>query len=266
MAATRARFIFLLALERRSGTNFLYNLIKHHPEIAAAPAPFWEDFVLHEAHRLRGFAEAMFGHWSEVAGAEATPASKQGLEAALGDAVCHFMSRGVERPFVVTKTPSIRNLEMFHRFFPEEKLVILLRDGRDVVASGMRSFGWSLEDTATAWARAVETLQAFCRQAPADRRLIVRFEDLVRDQRLALTRIFGHVGVDPTAYDWTEKAIQRVIGSSTLRDKGSDIHWTPVDKDPDFNPIGRWRQWSEAQKRTFERRAGRQLQALSQLA
>ena len=265
MADSPPRFVFLLALNGRSGTNYLLNLISHHSDIAFARAPFWEDFLLHEAHHLKAFADGVFGHWSRVAGASATTALKQDLEETLGHSVCRFLSRGIDKPFVVLKTPSIQNLQIFYRFFPQEKLIILLRDGRDVVASGMRSFGWTMETASTAWARAADELRTFCQQEAEDRRLITRFEDLARDPKSALVKIFNYIGVDPELYDWSDDAISRVIGSSNLRQDGGDMHWMPVDKDRHFNPIGRWQDWSDAQRRMFDERAGQQLEALRHL-
>ncbi|MGI9435924.1 MAG: sulfotransferase family protein [Geminicoccaceae bacterium] len=262
---TRPQLVFVLALTGRSGTNHLLNLISHHPNIEAASKPFWEDFLLHEAHHLKAFADNAYDHWSDVAGDHALPTIKADLKAALGETLCRFLTRGVETPFVVAKTPSIQNIGMIDQFFPEEKLIVILRDGRDVMASGMRSFGWSLDESAGDWADAADQLLAFCEAVPRDRRLIVRFEDLVADPARTLETVFRHIGVDPNAFNWNETVLRQVIGSSSLRPQSGDLDWKPIDKTKDFDPIGRWQGWTEDEKRRFDSRAGRQLRALKTL-
>lgn len=264
-STTRPRIVFLLALIGRSGTNHLLNLISHHPSVTAALAPFWEDYLLHEAHHLQTFANHTFGHWAEIAGDRAPPPLNEDLKANLGEALCRFVTRGIETPFMVTKTPSVQNLDLMDTFFPREKLIIILRDGRDIMASGMQSFGWSLEESATDWAEAADRLLAFCDQVPNDRRLIVRFEDLARDPEHVLEKTFRYIGIDPAAYQWNKQHHRQVIGSSSLRREAGDLDWVPIDKPPDFDPVGRWQSWTAAEKRLFDQRAGRQFEALKAL-
>ncbi len=263
--ATEPRLAFVLALNGRSGTNYLINLLKQHPAIAAAAAPFWEDFLLHESHHLQAFVDGVFTHWQRVAGDQASPALKGSLEQDFGIALRRFISRDVKDPVLVLKTPSIRNIANIQRLFPQEKLIILLRDGRDLLASGMTSFGWALESAADAWAKAADELLRFCDQHPKTDRLIVRYEDLVTDVQPVLASIFTHLDIDPDLYDWGNNALTQVVGSSDLKKAGGDLHWTPIDKPTTFKPLGRWHAWSNEQKAQFETRAGAQLRALQDL-
>ncbi len=262
----RPRLVFLLAPTGRSGTNYLFRLIVHHPYIAGPEAPFWEDFLLHEAHHLSTYAGNVFGHWSEVADETVPPSTRTDLERALGDALCRLLTRRVEVPHAITKTPSVENIDLIDRFFPDERLILLIRDGRDVVASGMGSFDWTLEQGAAYWAAAMDRLLAFCARTPKARRLILRFEDLITDPKAVLDRVFDHVGADPADFDWTADGLDQVVGSSTLRRSEGDLHWTPIERPKDFNPLGRWQRWNEEEKRVFERLAGRQLEALETLS
>lgn len=259
------RLTFLLALNGRSGTNYLMNLLTQHPAVAGADTPLWEDYILHESHHLRAFVDGVYAHWSRVTAGLAKPSIKNVLEESLGEQLRLFVSRGIDEPMVVLKSPTIGNVGNLYRFFPDAKLVILLRDGRDVAASGMRSFGWTLQMAVMAWAKAADELQAFCKQFPQDGRLIVHFEDLVRQLEGTLQRIFEYLDLDANTYDWQNDVMQHVVGSSDLRKNGGELHWDPVSKEPTFRPVGRWKEWSEEQKTFFEENAGRQLRALKTL-
>ena len=46
---------------------------------------------------------------------------------------------------LVRKTPNVNNLELFFKLFPNAHLLIIIRDGRSVVESGVRSFHWNYE-------------------------------------------------------------------------------------------------------------------------
>src|SRR5262245_36301143 len=147
--------IFVLGMARRTGTNFCFQLLSLHPDVAPA-ARLPEDFALHDADLLVEYAERTRRHWNARWGHH--PEAGARLVRSLGDAVLAFLvseglaaeaPRAGARPLF--KTPSVRNLERCAELFPGASLVVLVRDGRDAVESALRSFDSPFEAAARGW-------------------------------------------------------------------------------------------------------------------
>jgi hypothetical protein len=260
-AAVGDRPIFLLGILKRSGTNHLHDLLCLHPEVAA-PAPIWEDHVLREAERLAAYAAAVRGRWSPEWGV----GEKEELELLrrLGDGVLAFLRERAPGRRLVTRTPSVANLALFPRLFPDAKLVILVRDGRALVESGVRSFGWRYESRIRRWAAAARGILAFdAAQAAAGRHRIVKYEDLVARLEPTLVELLRFLELDASVYDFARASALPVRGSSTLRSgESTAVDWKPVARAADFDPLARAEGWSRALADRFDWLAGRELRAL----
>ena len=62
---------------------------------------------------------------------------------------------------LITSTPSVENIHNFFKLFPNVPLLILVRDGRAVVESGVRSFNWNYEQAIREWNRSAQTIIRF---------------------------------------------------------------------------------------------------------
>ena len=64
-------------------------------------------------------------------------------------------------------------------------------------------------------------------------------------------------------YDFDAAINLPVRGSSVFRGtRPKEYHWDPVEKTPDFNPVGRWNNWSRSTHERFNWIAGEKLVAL----
>ena len=129
-----------------------------------------------------------------------------------------------------------------------------MRDGRDVVESGVRSFDWDFDKACELWAEGARTVAAAADQGVPF--LLVKYEDVFADQRTEMLRILEFLELDANAYDFAVAASLPVVGSSTFGKRGSRVNWEPVPRTADFMPIGRWKSWSADQQETFSRIAG----------
>ncbi|MFP3901597.1 MAG: sulfotransferase family protein [Acidimicrobiia bacterium] len=121
-------------------------------------------------------------------------------------------------PVVVVKEPGSHVADHLIRLFPSSRLVFLLRDGRDVVDSWLaayRSGSWALDEGAfpvtdqgrealvrwqsAVWAFRTDVVSRVYDAHPPERRVLVRYEDLVDDPVRELARITEvvPVGVSP---------------------------------------------------------------------
>ncbi len=251
--------IFLLGILPRCGTNYLLDLLRVHPD-CRAPEPVWEDFFLYHADRLREYVDAVYDHWTPGWGVDDTLRDR--LFEQLGGGMIAFLAERASARRVVTKTPRIDNLHFFFTLFPDAHLLILVRDGRSVVESGVKSFGWYREAAIHSWAAAARTILQFDatnRSSGANYR-IVRYEDLWDDLERELRRLLSFLELDPEVYDFDAAAHLPVRGSSKVREHGgAAIHWKPVARTRAFDPMSRWRHWSRARHERFNWVAGRYL-------
>jgi hypothetical protein len=253
--------IFILGIMQRSGTNFLADLLRLHPD-CDPPAPIWEDFVLHHADLLVRYARVTSASWRHWVGDETVEDS---LYQAMGMGLLAFLTARCGEKRLLTKTPSVRNLQYFFKFFPQVHLLILVRDGRAVVESTLNSFKVNFESATHQWAQAADTILRFdeAMQQSHHQYLIVRYEDLWDNLATELRRIFDFLDLDPKVYDFEAAAKLPVRGSSVFGKEAEEkVHWTPVAKSAEFNPLQRWAHWNRSQHERFNWVAGKYLRAL----
>lgn len=291
MSPEGPRFIHLHGLRIRTGTNFLARIMMDHPDVHVVPPegptnefpflktlPEWERAF--ETVRRRLFGRHPSPGWPEFAGRLG-----RAWEETIAD---HY---GITSGHVFLKDPHVTRIEEFFDVFPRARLILLVRDGRDNVASSVRAgllvrrsmtrYGilrrrlrhWVMKDFLNharhwAWsARQVLDFDARHREGDrADQYLIVRYEDMVRDPRETGRRLFGFLGLSSSedVLDAVERT--EVIGSSFFGPSGEEDaarpNWRPTEKTGSFRPVGRWQAWGRVRRSIFKRVAGRELVAL----
>jgi hypothetical protein len=147
---------------------------------------------------------------------------------------------------LIDKNPSLQAFILaFVRFFPEARLIVALRDPRDVVLSCFMQPHWpisaasvnylNLADTATAYSRTMgiwRTLQPLIKNP----RLEVRYEDMVEDLESVARRTLDFLGVawDERVLRFDEHARQKLVRSPTYADVTQPVY---------KRARGRWRNY-----------------------
>ena len=221
-----------------------------------------EDLFLDHSDHLVAFVSEVRSAWDPRWGTFATDLPER-LCAGIGEGLISFLWVDRDRR-LVTKSPSVLNLERFFLFFPTARLLILVRDGRSVVQSAVDTFGWDFDRACRAWADAARTIHRYqhAQASPADQWRVVRYEDLVDDPEGQLRAIFQFLSLDPVRYDFEAARNLPVRGSSAFGRQQSKVHWDTVPKDESFAPKERWRSWSPDQVKRFDWLAGKEMQAL----
>jgi hypothetical protein len=257
------RHCFILGILQRSGTNYLSRLLSLHPH-CRRPVRIWEDFLLHESELLKDYASRVFGHWNPKWESEKAGATREAMLRQLGDALLRFLGPQTGSELLLTKTPSVRGLENFFLLFPDSLPVIIVRDGRAVVESGAKSFGWDYEAAMRKWAEAARTIVRFVEEnrAAGKRVCVVKYEQLVADQKAELLKVLGFLALDPSLYDFGAARALGVVGSSDMMEKEGALHWKTQEKSADFNSLERFKDWSAERHARFNRIAGQYMSAL----
>jgi hypothetical protein len=270
--AIKPKICFILGVIERSGTNFLYSLLGGHPS-CAAPGPIWEDHFLQHSRTLIEYTSLLYKTWNPTWEVEKKIGGPEKLLREFGDAIEHFLRRqllteSANNPppqILLTKTPSVVGLNNFFDLFPDAYLILLVRDGRAVVESGVRSFDWNYEDAMWKWRAGAQAIINFEeRHKKTDKRyVILKYEDLVMNERSELLKLFDFLGVEPALFDFNSTEALGVIGSSESRKQAAAVSWdVTIDKNSNFNPLFRFDNWDSKKRERFSWIAGEQMTRL----
>ena len=269
----RCPVVYIVAPTQRSGTNFLSYLMNLHDDLAFPQGPDLPDehFFFSYSLSLRTYCEktvATWAKWSEGGEASLQQHTKQ-LMGYLGDGLLAYMRQFVTPgQRLLLKTPDAGNLNDVLHLFPQAKLLLLVRDGRDTVHSFTESWGGEVmfRKMCQRWAQRAREVSQFMEQAErsgrSDAYLLLRYDQLHADAEPQMRRILDFLGLDPERYDWAGLVNAPVLGSSTFRGNQEGINWQPVEKDESFRPTDKWKSWSKRKRRIFKKHAGQSLAEL----
>lgn len=255
--------IFILATGRRSGTNFLFQLLLLHSACRAGNV-VREDFFLTHANMVQNYTESVYRSWDKSWRLEFD--SPNPLLQYIGDGLLSFLDveslkevKNAELATrLVTKTPDVTNLSLFFQLFPNAKLLIMVRDGRAVVESDVKSFRRSYEEVMQEWATAARTIQQFVKTDSARQTLIVKYEDLYQNTEQEITNILSFLELDASQYDYAAMRDLPVFGSSQIVTEGNKkLNWEG-DKFGKFEPTKRWGHWGRSLHERFNWIAGKE--------
>jgi Sulfotransferase family len=148
---------------------------------------------------------------------------------------------GEASPIVIVKEPASHVADLLLSLFPSSRMIFLLRDGRDVVDSWLaahRPGAWALEEGAFAvaphgrealvrwqssvWAFRTKVVQRAYRQHDPRRRVMVRYEGLLRDPARELVRICASLGLEASRPRLEQIARDHAFSSVPTDEKGAD--------------------------------------------
>jgi hypothetical protein len=252
--------IFVLGITQRSGTNFLGNLLVLHPD-CEYPSPIYEDLILEDSQILNEYADKLYSRWDPQWGVNHH--TKKNIKSSLGSGLISFLRSHLSsaEKRLVSKSPSVKNLNYFFQWFPEAKLIILIRDGRSVVESYVKSFSFSYETAMQLWADRAKIIVDFMEENKNKQEcfMLVKYEDLFSDNEKQMENILTFLNLDKAKYDFDGAKKMPIRGSSELKTKSENVHWKPVSKTESFNPLERHSNWNTSKLRMFNRIAGKYL-------
>jgi hypothetical protein len=231
----------LLGGHPRSGTTLLEQVLDSHPEIISVEETeiFHDDAFAPIMNRLPD--ETPILSFLESAPNDAIQRSR----ASYFRSAESFLGKPVGDRLLIDKNPSLTFLiPALIRIFPEIKLIIALRDPRDVVLScfmqpmplGQGSSAYlTLENTVEEYATMMRLWQTI---APMMKNchLEVRYEDMVGDLESVARRTLGFLDIpwDARVLGFDEHARQKIVRSPTYADVTRPVY---------KRAVGRWRNY-----------------------
>lgn len=157
------------------------------------------------------------------------------IERAFGDFYVWLFNGHAElvadgRPWISKEPPYGRNADQLLRMIPDGRLVVLVRDGRDVALS-MHAHGWhpTVRHAIDRWREFTAMTARALERCPSDRWLLVRYRDLVTSFGDRISAIADFLGVGSVDHDALEAA-------GLL---------------PDASSLGRWRNEMSSDDRAY---------------
>ena len=218
------RIIFIFGITQRCGTNYLSDLLEMHPDCVASPLPVPECYCLRHSDLLVRYAGSLSRFWSSVWQA---PDWDDRLCYALGEGLIQLITQNYSNKAVVVKTPSVGNLDHFHKLFPHERAVLLIRDGRAVVESAARTFHASRELMTRLWAYNARRIQQIVHEDKGRHFLVIKYEDLVENLDKNMRTILEFFDLNVGNYDFQAATSAPIRGSSELAQKGGAFIGSP---------------------------------------
>ncbi len=229
--------LMLQGITQRSGTNYLYNLLKIHPKVSEMRVP-GEDFLLAASPQLSKYVEKTASFWNPIwGGGLDVNVQKEHLLHAIGKGIIeHYLINELPQGHtLMSKTPSTLHVDMAPRMFPQARIIFLVRNPLSVVVSGHKSFGWTLRWGLRHWHDSARRILAFQAAYP-DKCLVVRYEDLVGNTVQEIEHILEWNNLQVSTFPFEQIDHLPVVGSSTFGKSGEKIAWDGVKAHEGFDP------------------------------
>ena len=200
----------------RSGTTLLRNILEKHPKVSVSPELKFFDVILANRQRLIFFghkakAERLVQRIGEKYKQSEDPLWKKfvldkkellkNLDLSQGYshvflAIWSHFSTAPQAPIWVEKTPSnVFFLDKIIRYFPQAKIIHVVRDGREVVASAKkRNWAENTLELVIWWQESIKAFNKW-KKKNSSGYLEIKYEDLVSNLEPELTRIFGFLSL-----------------------------------------------------------------------
>jgi len=258
----RGPAIIIHGIMPRSGTVYVGELLCRHPDLYAYPHHLWELPVLPLTADVRQLQQKFLLGYKPNNG-KLEDDDFLPLFGAAMMALLHAPVPPQQR--VLAKIPSVQYLGHFFSMFPHENVLILVRDGRDVVHSTLRTWPrLNFVQVCLRWnrsAKAVLSAMDYFTKDKCHGYWLAKYEDALQDPVSFVQEACRQFALDEADYPYREIDEIRVIGSSKLEQQGK-VGWRHLKRPKNFHPGGYWDQWSKARKLIFKVTAGQSLMDL----
>ncbi|MDH3446365.1 MAG: sulfotransferase, partial [Deltaproteobacteria bacterium] len=239
--------IFIHGILQRSGTNLLNQALLLHPDCVQPVTKIRENWFLHYSDSLSEYSEQLFHVWSNPDWG-GNQFSQSSFFSRIGDALLAYLVEQTPEALnrrLLSKTPSVRHLERCFKFFPSSKVIIIVRDPRDVAVSALKTWGRPIAKTLDEWCLACQSIVQFENTAPPQSYLLIRYEDLVAEPEEVVRNCLSFLNLQDVDFPWERLGELPVFGSSEF------AGWQVQKAESSFDPVGRWKSLSIEQRQSF---------------
>lgn len=257
----RGPAIIIQGVMPRSGTVYVGELIRLHPDVHAYPNEMWEIPFLEITGDIIKLQEHFFKAYKQ----NRERIGKNDFLPLFGSALTrHLFSFAPDNKRVLLKIPDVQYLNYFYKVFPKENILLLIRDGRDLVSSTMKSWpGANFKEICQLWDDSARIMLRFKNKHVDNMPGIMfsKYEDIINSPTDFMSVFCQTFDLDTTLYPYDQIENIAVRGSSTLRQESDkkNVSWDAISKPKNFKTTGHWHNWSRKEKAIFKKIAGKTL-------
>jgi len=257
IVATENKYLFILGILQRCGSNYLYNILIRHRDAEPCAQP-GEDFIMYTSDGIFESAAAIKHRWHRSWIGERRNFFYKRYLQAIGKGILNYYlcPDNIKNKLVITKTPFSNNIANFRSIFPDVRLIILIRNGKNLIESGVRTFGWNYENAFHNYAESANRILEFLNSEKNHKlTLLLKYEDVFTHFGPTIQKLCRFLDLDPDGFNMHQIENLPVIGSSEHMTKKKK-NWDPVDDKTGFNPIKRSSEWNPELHEKFDRICG----------
>ncbi|MCB8978372.1 MAG: sulfotransferase [Ardenticatenaceae bacterium] len=255
----RGPAIFIQGIMPRSGTVYIGELLCRHPDLYAYPHHLWELPMLPLTADIRQLQQKFMLGYKMNEGKLQDDDFLPLIGAAM---MAHLHAPAPQHQRVLAKMPSVQYLSQFFSMFPHENVLVLVRDGRDVVHSTLRTWTHlNFIQVSLLWNRSAKSVlyaMDHFEKNHCHGYWMTKYEDALQDPVSFAQEACRRFGLDESRYPFEEIDKIRVIGSSKLEEKGK-VGWRHIKRPQNFRPVEYWSKWPLVKKSVFKVIAGQSL-------
>lgn len=263
----KPHLVYLVAPLQRSGHNYISNLLRNHAQIKSPSGtnlPGEQNIMQYSEHLMWYASKTVAGQkgW-ETKTDELVKVQSAIFLRAIGYSLIEFYSKFIspEAKYLLLKDPASAGIANFSSVFPEGKLICLMRDGRDVVQSYIKTWkGFDFELACKMWRDGTERMLNLPQEDKGKRYLLISYEKVFDTPVEEMKKVLTFLNLSESEYAFDKIDELPIFGSSTnsVNEKG-EVDWSITNNKKDFKPVGKWQQWTAEQKNIFKKVAGETL-------
>ena len=219
--------IVLHGIMRRSGTNFIGELIGRHPHICRYPGQVYEVPLLTTSPHIIKAQETFVNRYKR----NRNRFRQTDFLPLFGSSFIAYLHSFIPKhQQMLIKVPNVDQIWNFTYLFPYEKLFILQRDGRDIVASTIKTWPhYDFNKACIQWKKNQDLILKFKSEADTSSIYFAKFEDAVLNSKTFVKDLLENLDVDEKSYPFDQIEQVPLIGSSEVRVDGK-VTWKDVKK------------------------------------
>lgn len=250
----KAKPIFIMGIAGRSGTHYLRQLLNKHPDISNSVL-MREDHFVSELNLLEKYVKRVSYYWRRKDDEHEANIIRK-YKIGLGSNAVSDFAKEAGKHYFLLNTPETRNLDLFPEYYPNQKIIIIIRNAKDLTESGVRSKFWSYEEALEIWRVSARRIIKATKNKDFNP-YIIKYEDLYSHTKDRLSELLEYLELSKEKYPFEAINKLKIQGSSDAKAEKNTWEYKNIEKSENFDPLNRSAGWSRYRLWRYDYKCGR---------